>query len=380
MGYQQALEQTIGVPFTEGNSVTILKNGDEIFPAMLKAIADSKHTISFLTFVYWQGKIAKELAQLLAKKAKEGVQVKVLLDSYGAFPMRKELVELMEKAGVKVVWFRPLTRWKLWKMDNRTHRKILICDEKIAFTGGVGIAEEWEGDARDKNEWRDSHFKIEGPAVEGISAAFIENWIEAGNDLEIDKDTTNNLKSVGATKIQTVRTSASVRWSDIVLLYQSLIQLAEKRIYIQTAYFNPDEKLLELLVEKASEGIDIKIIIPGKYTDQRATKIIAGECFEVLINAGIQLFYYQKTMMHAKVILVDDELSCIGSANFNHRSMLKDDEINLVMIDKQTSKELSTHFDEDLENSEQITNFRWKKRSMLKRGLEVIIRPFKQQL
>lgn len=380
MGYQQALEQTIGVPFTEGNSVKILKNGDEIFPAMLKAIADSKHTISFLTFVYWQGKIADKFAEALAQKAQDGLQVKVLLDSYGAFPMRKELVEIMKKAGVNVVWFRPLTRWKLWKMDNRTHRKILICDEQIAFTGGVGIAEEWEGDARNKDEWRDSHFKIEGPAVEGISAAFTENWIEAGNDLEIDKDITNNLKSVGSTKIQTVRTSASVRWSDIVLLYQSLIQMAEKRIYIQTAYFNPDEKLVELLVEKASEGIDIQIIIPGKHTDQRATKIIAGESFEALINAGVQLFYYQKTMMHAKVILVDDEISCIGSANFNHRSMLKDDEINLVMLDEQVSKELRTHFNEDLEDSEQITNFRWKKRSMLKRGLEVIVRPFKQQL
>jgi len=380
MGYQQALEQTIGVPFTEENSVSVLRNGDEIFPTMLEAISNAKETISFLTFVYWKGEIADKFAELFAKKAKEGVKVRVLLDSYGAFPMKKALVELMQSSGVDVVWFRPLARWKVWKMDNRTHRKILICDGKIAFTGGVGIAEEWTGNARNESEWRDTHFKIEGPAVQGIKAAFIENWIEAGNELEINKSNNSLSQKAGSTKIQTVRTSASVRWSDIVLLYQSLIELAEKRILIQTAYFNPDYKLVELLTKRAKEGIEVKIIFPGKYTDQRATKIIAGHSFEQLLEAGVELFYYQKTMMHAKVIMIDDELSCIGSANFNHRSMLKDDEINLVIIDSGTSQELRSHFTEDLENSERITNFRWKKRDMVKRVLEVIIRPFKQQL
>lgn len=380
MGYQQALEQTIGVPFTEGNKVTILKNGDEIFPAMLKAISDAQYSISFLTFVYWQGDIADRFAKLFAKKAKEGVSVKVLLDSYGAFPMREELVDLMKGSGVNVVWFRPLSRWKIWKVDNRTHRKILICDEKIAFTGGVGIAKEWEGDARNKDEWRDTHFKLEGSAVEGIKAAFTENWIEAGNDLEIEKEDSSNWDNSGVVKIQTVRTSASVRWSDIVLLYQSLIELAEKRILIQTAYFNPDEKLVELLSKKANEGIEVKIIIPGKYTDQRATKIIAGESFETLLEAGVELFYYQKTMMHAKVIMIDNKLSCIGSANFNHRSMLKDDEINLVMLDEGVSKELRSHFNEDIEHCDRITNFRWKKRDMIKRAFEIALMPFKQQL
>ena len=380
MGYQQALEQTIGVPFTEGNSVTVLKNGDEIFPAMLEAISNAEESISFLTFVYWQGNIADNFAELFAKKAEEGVQVRVLLDSYGAFPMKQELVELMQNSGVQVVWFRPLSRWKVWKMDNRTHRKILICDDKTAFTGGVGIAEEWTGDARNKDEWRETHFKVEGPAVKGIKAAFTENWIEAGNELEINKSETKKLQSTGSVKIQTVRTSASVRWSDIVLLYQSLIEIAEKRILIQTAYFNPDEELVELLTKRAKEGIEIKIIFPGKYTDQRATKIIAGHSFEKLLEAGVELFYYQKTMMHAKVIMIDDELSCIGSANFNHRSMLKDDEINLVLIDSEIATTLRSHFEEDLMYCERITNFRWKKRDAVKRALEIVIRPFKQQL
>lgn len=380
MGYQTALEQTIGTPFTEGNKVTILKNGDQIFPAMLEAISSAEKEISFLTFVYWQGDIADQFAEAFAKKAEEGLQVHVLLDSYGAFPMKKDLIKKMRSSGVKVVWFRPLARWKIWKSDNRTHRKVLICDDKVAFTGGVGIAEEWEGNARNEKEWRDTHFKIEGPAIQGIKAAFTENWIEAGNDLNVKDSGETTYKSPGSVKIQTVRTSASVRWSDIVLLYQSLIHLAQKSILIQTAYFNPDEKLVELLAEKSRSGIGVKIIIPGDHTDQRLTKIIAGESFEKLLDAGVELYYYQKTMMHAKIIMIDDELSCIGSANFNHRSMLKDDEINLVMIDAEVSKELKNHFEEDLERCEQITNFRWKKRDMIKRSLEVLVRPFKQQL
>ena len=276
--------------------------------------------------------------------------------------------------------FRPLTRWKIWKSDNRTHRKILICDETTAFTGGVGIAEEWDGDARNKNEWRDTHFKIEGPAIEGIKAAFTENWIEAGNELQLNGTHEVSYPNNGNVSIQTVRTSASVRWSDIVLLYQSLIHLAQKSILLQTAYFNPDDKLVELLTKKASDGISVKIIIPGKHTDQSTTKIIAGESFNKLLNAGVEIFYYQKTMMHAKVILIDDEVSCVGSANFNHRSMLKDDEINLVMLDEETNSTLTSHFNEDLKECERITNFRWKKRGYIKRSLEAVLRPFKQQL
>ncbi len=380
MNYQHVLEQTIGVPFTEGNKVAILKNGDEIFPAMLSAIDASKSSIDFLTFVYWQGNIAKVFAQSLATKAEEGVDVKVLLDSYGALPMNKDLITLMENSGVHVVWFRPLMRWKVWKADNRTHRKILICDNQIAFTGGVGIAEEWEGDARNSSEWRDTHFRIEGPAVLGMKSGFIENWIESNDALELDLFADQIPETNGSTLIQTIRTSSSVRWSDIVLLYQSLIKLAQKRIIICTAYFNPDQELVTLLCERASEGIDIRVLIPGEHTDQRITKLAAEDVFEDLLSHGIQISYYTKTMMHAKVMLIDEELSCIGSANFNHRSMLKDDEINLVLLDKGINYTLYQHFEEDLQYSKPVDPARWKKRHIFRRITEALVKPFKQEV
>ncbi|MFV1885308.1 MAG: phospholipase D-like domain-containing protein [Balneola sp.] len=380
MEKQQILEQTIGIPFSEGNSVFVLKNGDQIFPAMLDAIESATTSIDFLTFVYWKGGIATKFAEVLSKKAKEGITVRVLLDAYGALPIEQKLVQLMEKSGVEVVWFRPLIRWKIWKTDNRTHRKILICDDDVAFTGGVGIAEEWEGDVSNPSEWRDTHFKITGPAVSGIKSAFIENWIEANDNLDLEIISEDNFLKTGSTLIQTVRTSSSVRWSDIVLLYQSLIKSAKHKIWICTAYFNPDQTMVDLLVAASKTGIDIKIMIPGDHTDQPVSKVIAEDSFEDLLDAGVQIFYYTKTMLHAKIILVDDELSCIGSANFNQRSMLKDDEINLVLIDETINKELSTHFEDDLGYTEMVEPGRWKKRGLLRRAKERFTRLLKQEL
>lgn len=377
---EHLLEQTIGIPFTEGNTVDILKNGDQIFSAMLEAIQSASKSIEFLTFVYWKGDIADRFAKALSEKAREGLHVRVLLDGFGSLPMKKELVEMMKSAGVDLVWFRPMVRWKIWKADNRTHRKILICDDTTAFTGGVGIAEEWEGDARNEHEWRDTHFKITGPAVPGIKSAFVENWIEANDRLELHQFNEIDHDESGTTAIQTVRTSSTVRWSDIVLLYQSLLKYAQKRIYICTAYFNPDQTLIDILKQKAAEGIDIKILIPGNHTDKYISKIAAEDTFEQLLNSDIQVSYYTKTMMHAKILLVDEDLSCIGSANFNHRSMIKDDEINLVLVDGSINRTLTDHFNEDLEYSEPVTLQRWKNRSWLRRTLETVTKPFKQEI
>ncbi len=374
------LEQTVGIPFTHNNTVEVLINGDEIFPAMIAAIEKATKNVDFLTFVYWEGDIANRFAEALANKAAEGVTVRVLLDAFGALPMNKALLEQMENAGAHVIWFRPLARWKIWKSDNRTHRKILICDDQVAFTGGVGIAKEWEGNAQNPEEWRETHFKIQGSAVRGIKAAFVENWIEATDALNTHLFHSAENQSTGSTSLQVLRTSASVRWSDIVLLYQTLLSSAQKKIHICTAYFNPDDALVDILCRKAADGVDVKIILPGSHTDKRVSKIAAEDIFEPLLASDIELYYYQKTMMHAKVLLVDDEVSCFGSANFNHRSMLKDDEINLVAIDKALNARLDTHFEEDLSHSERVTRQRWKHRSLARRMYESAIRLIKQEI
>jgi len=383
--YQEILESTIGIPFFENNKIIPLKNGSKIFPAMLHAIENARHKIDFLTFVYWTGDIAEKFAKALARKAKEGLRVRVILDSYGASIMSRTLIGQMEQSGVKISWFRPIPTWKVWKIDNRTHRKVLICDNKVAFTGGVGIAEEWEGDARNPDEWRETHFQIEGPAVQGLFAAFMENWIETGSKIDLEYPWKNNgsafnLRAAGDAKIQVLRTSSSVRWSDIVLLYQTLISAARYSIKIATAYFNPDETIAELLATKAREGLDIDIMMPGEYSDARVSQIAGQRTFELLLESGVDLWHYQKTMLHAKIFIVDDLMCCIGSANFNHRSMLKDDEVNLVVLDKDLVASLLRDYGEDLQHCEEIVPKRWKKRSVLRMALEKVSHVFKEQV
>lgn len=378
--YKSLLEQTLGIPFTSSNSIKVLKNGDRIFPAMLKAIERAEERIEFLTFVYWTGNIAHKFANALANKAEEGVDVFVILDSFGAADMPDELHELMKKKGVQIEFFRPLTRRKFWKTDNRTHRKVLICDGKIAFTGGVGIAGEWEGDARNEDEWRDTHFQLKGPSVFGLHAAFMENWIEAGRPLKFDHPIKEEADPGQKVAVQVIRTSASVRWSDIVMLYRVLIKMSRESIHISTAYFNPNSVIIDLLLDAADRGVKIRIMVPGKTTDSEISKVAGDESFGVLLDAGIDLFYYQKTMLHTKIITIDGVLSCIGSANFNHRSMLKDDEINVVILDEQVTGELNDHFQEDLEHCDKIEKGSWKKRSLMKRAMENITQLLNQQI
>jgi cardiolipin synthase len=335
-----------------------------------------------LTFVYWSGNIADEFAEELSRKAEEGLQVRLILDCYGAAYMPAELSEMMENRGVEIQWFRPLARWKVWKTDNRTHRKVLVCDSEVAFTGGVGIAEEWTGDARNANEFRDTHFKITGRAVSGLQAAFMENWTEATGILSLNKNWPADLhqNENDFLPVQVIHTSASVRWSNIVMLYQALIQMAQTNIYISTAYFNPDKTMVKLMQEAEARGVEIHILMPGRHSDMRIAKVAGEEDFEALLDGGIELYYYQKTMFHCKIITVDDKVSCIGSANLDHRSLLKDDEVNMVVIDEDMATALNNQFRKDLKDSVRINESEWHRRGLLRRIPEQLTRLFDNQI
>lgn len=385
--YKYVVENAVGIPFSKNNSIDVLVNGDEIFPAMLQAIEEAEHQVDFLTFIYWSGDIAKKFANSLAKKADQGVKVRVILDSFGAAFMPEELSDLMIRNGVDLQWFRPLSRWRIWKGDNRTHRKVLICDKEVAFTGGVGIAREWEGNARDPSEWRETHFRIEGEAVSGLQAAFMENWVETMGFLPLDPDLEDwekeHVRTSGKKSkilMQVLRTAASVRWSDIIMLYQTLIQVARENIYITTAYFNPNENIIQLLLKAVERGVDVHVMMPGKYSDKKVAKLAGDRTFDALLEGGVNLWYYQKTMLHAKIITVDYKLSCIGSANFNHRSMLKDDELNIVVISDELASELNKHFENDLDYCDKIDEDIWNGRSVWRKTAEKLLALLKQEI
>ncbi|WP_093798538.1 phosphatidylserine/phosphatidylglycerophosphate/cardiolipin synthase family protein [Streptomyces sp. Wb2n-11] len=377
---RRRLERLIGIAATEGNGLVPLRNGDEIFAAMLAGIRSAEHTVDMMTFVYWKGDIAREFAQALAERARRGIRVRLLLDGFGSRLIEKDQLEEMERAGVQVAWFRRPLYLSPFKQNHRCHRKVLVVDEETAFTGGVGIAQEWCGDARNENEWRDTHVQVRGPAVDGIAAAFAQNWAECHDNLFDDRDRFVEHRPQGDAVVQVVRGSASFGWQDMQTLIRVGLESAEERFRLATAYFSPDAYFIELLCATARRGVEVEILLPGPYTDKRVCQLAGQHYYEDLTACGVKIFQYQPTMMHTKAITVDHVLSLIGSTNFNRRSLDHDEEVMLAVLDEEFTATLDRHFDEDLAVSERISAARWKKRSLAQRVRETAVIPIRRYL
>ncbi|MEX2627780.1 MAG: phospholipase D-like domain-containing protein [Ilumatobacteraceae bacterium] len=372
--HRRVLEALLGVPATEGNAVTLLRNGDRIFPAMLTAIREAERSIDLLTFVYWTGDIARQFALELAARAAAGVRVRVLLDAVGARRIDDELIDTMTGAGVDVRWFRPVRRGDVGDVAHRTHRKVLVVDETIGFTGGVGIAEEWTGDAGGPDEWRDTHVRIVGPAVDGLRAGFIGNWLEAADRLELDGiDRFPNHERAGATTAMIVRASAHVAHNDITTILEALLVLAEEQVLITTAYFSPDERLEQLLVDTARRGVRVEVLVPGVHADKRFVQLAGEESYERLLAGGVVVDCFEPSMLHAKVLTVDGTTAMLGSANVNSRSTVHDDEIALVVLDPRIVAELDEHRADDVVRSTRLDLEQWRERSTIQRVAEKVI-------
>jgi len=375
---RRAIEGVIGVPATEGNRVDVLRNGDEIFPAMLDAIGGAHNAVDLLTFVYWKGEIGRLFARALADRATEGVRVRVLLDAWGAHTIERSLLAQLQEAGVAVRWFRPLGRLHLGQFNHRTHRKVMIVDEAVGFTGGVGIADEWLGNAEDEHHWRDTHFRIAGPAVDGLRAAFLDNWSETDTELfDATVDRFPHQPSSGDAIVQCVRGASETGNSDIYTLFRTLLQLAEHRVRIASAYFVPDDEIVRRLSAAAQRGVKVELLLPGPHADKRFVQMASSDTFTPLFDAGVEIFLFQPSMLHAKIMTVDGIVSNVGSANLNARSTALDEEINVVAIDPVLTAILDGHFDEDLARSERVDSDGWQERSLCERVVESATRPFR---
>jgi cardiolipin synthase len=377
--FRRTLEGVIGVPATEGNRIDVLRNGDEIFPAMLDAIRNAEHTVDFLTFVYWTGEIGTEFAHRLSERARAGLRVRLLLDAWGARPMDRALIAEMEAAGVLVRWFRPLSRFRLGMLNHRTHRKVLIVDESIGFTGGVGIADEWRGNARDATEWRDTHFRIHGPAVDGLRAAFLDNWAETDAVLFDEAvDRFPEQPTPGESIVQCVRGASETGLSDVSTLFRTLVQSARSCIRIATAYFVPDLELSERLCGAVVRGVQVQLLLPGPHADKRLVQVAGEALYPLMLESGVELWNFQPSMMHAKIMTVDGVVANIGSANLNARSTACDEEINVVALDSELVHVLDDQFDEDLARSVKLEPGRWDHRSFAQRTAERLITPVRK--
>ncbi|MFJ8677568.1 phosphatidylserine/phosphatidylglycerophosphate/cardiolipin synthase family protein [Streptomyces sp. NPDC093589] len=377
---RRRLERLIGIAATEGNSLVPLRNGDEIFAAMLGGIAAAEHTVDMMTFVYWRGDIARRFAAALSERARSGVRVRLLLDGFGSRLIEKDQLESMERAGVQVAWFRKPLYLSPFKQNHRCHRKVLVVDEGTAFTGGVGIAEEWCGNARNENEWRDTHVQVRGPAVDGLAAAFAQNWAECHEELFDERDRFIEHHPQGDAVVQVVRGSASFGWQDMQTLIRVMLASAQERVRLTTAYFSPDPYFIELLCATARRGVEVEILLPGPHTDKRVSQLVGQHHYEELAACGITIHQYQPTMMHAKIITVDRVAALIGSTNFNRRSLDHDEEVMLAVLDERFTATLDQHFEEDLAMSEPIDGTRWKGRSVAQRAREAAVRPIRRFL
>jgi len=362
--FPRSMSGLLGPPLVGGNRVKILLNGDEIFPAMLEAIRGARHTITFETFIYWKAKIGREMAEALAERARAGVRVHVLIDFVGSNKMDPALLEMIRDAGAEIEKFHPLSWYHLSRFNNRTHRKLLIVDGRIGFTGGVGIADEWRGHAQDKDHWRDTHFRVEGPVVAQMQAAFMTNWIKTRSTVEHTEPYFPALKEAGSHFAQMFHSSPQEGSEDIRLMYLLSIAAARKRILLEQAYFVPDDLTVELLVEALKRGVRVEMILPGPLTDQKAVRRASRTRWGPLLAAGGRIYEFQPTNLHYKVMIVDGLWSSVGSTNFDNRSFRLNDEANLNIYDAGFAADLERIFEQDKAKSREISLEEWKHRPL----------------
>lgn len=353
-----------------GHSIETLVNGDEIFPPMLDAISGATETINFLTYIYWSGDIAERFAHALADKAREGVEVRVLLDWVGSIPFEQRLIDIMEGGGAMVHRFRPVHWYSLDRVNNRTHRKLLIVDGTVGFTGGVGIGDKWMGDARNPDEWRDNHYRVSGPAVSDMQAAFAENWLEATNEVLQGDRFYPEQPQDGEIRAQHVKSSPNGGSRSMHQMMLMALAGAQSHIRIAMAYFVPDDVMIAQLLDARRRGVEVDIIMPGGETDVPVTRHASRHFWGPMLRSGMRIHEYQPTMYHPKVLIIDDYWTTIGSANFDERSFRLNDESNLNVHDRGFAQTQIDIFDEDMALSREITLEEWENRSLWQRFVD----------
>ncbi|MBC8010350.1 MAG: cardiolipin synthase [Burkholderiales bacterium] len=378
--FPRSLSVLLGPPLVEGNTVTELLNGDAIFPSMLDAIRGARSTITFESFIYWSGDIGKTFATALAERARAGVKVLILLDWAGSVRMESSLIEELEQAGCQVVRYHAPKWYHLTRLNNRTHRKILVVDGRIGFTGGVGIGDEWTGNAQDPLHWRDTHFKVEGPVVAQMQAVFMVNWIKARSTVEHTSDFFPPLEPVGDQRAQMFHSAPDEGSENIRLMYLLSIASARRTLLLTQAYFVPDDLLIDTMAKAALRGVRIEVIMPGDKTDTPRVRQASRARWAPLLEAGVKIYEYQPTNLHAKVMIVDDLWSSVGSTNFDNRAFRLNDEANLNVYDAAFAARMTHTFEADKLLSREITLADWQGRTRWVKFTDWFWSLFRQQM
>ena len=360
--FLRAVGTLLGPSLTEGNSVVELTNGDEVFPAMLEAIRSAKQSITFETYIYWEGAIGRAFAAALSERARAGVPVHIILDWAGSQKMDEESLDTLRAAGADVVMYRRPKWHNVGELNERTHRKLLVVDGRIGFTGGFGIADKWLGDAKTPDHWRDSQFRVEGPVVAQMQAAFMDNWLRVRADLLHGEAYFPPLFRRGQHQAQMFVSSPDEGNGRMRLLYLLSIASARESVRIATSYFVPDKLTTEALVSARRRGVDVEIIVPGPHIDMEIVRRASRALWGPLLAAGVRLYEYQPTMYHAKFMVVDGVWVTVGSTNIDYRSFQYNDEANLNVHDQNFAGEVERVFTSDRSKSRRVTLAGWQNR------------------
>jgi len=351
--FRQSAGSLLGPDFVSGNDITTLVNGTQIFPAMLSAIRSAKHSINFEDYWFSNGQIGREFTEALAERARAGVKVSAILDALGTYKMGRENLARLREAGVEAVKYHSIFWLDPRRYNHRTHRKLLIVDGEIAFVGGVGIADEWTGNADSPQHFRDNHYQVTGPVVAQLQAIFMANWLKTGGNVLHGADYFPPLASTGPYLAQALRSSAGN--ANLDLMYLLAIASAQKTLRIENPYFLPDDLTRKELVNAARRGVKVEIIVPGKLINKKIVRAASKRHWPELIKAGIKIYEYQPTMMHVKLIVVDDTFVSVGSGNFDNRSIQLNDEANLDVLDRDFAAQQTRLFEMDKKQSHEIT-------------------------
>lgn len=366
--------------FLPGNHIRILNNGDEFYPAMLDAIEQAQRSVTIEAYIYWAGEVGKRFAVALADRARAGVKVKILLDAVGSATISDEIVNTLKDGGCQIEWYHPIHWYTIDRINNRTHRKSLIIDGRIGFTGGAGIADHWLGDAEDPDHWRDIQIQIEGSAVTPLQSAFARNWLETVGELISGEDYYPLHETAGRLAVQSILSSPETGSSTVRIMYYLSIVCARKNIYIANPYFIPNDQAIDILLAARQRGVDVKIMATGVHSDNLLARYNSARLHGRLLEAGVEIYEYNRTMLHHKFMVCDGLWSTAGTTNFDDRSFAHNEENNICVHDRAFAAEWERIFLDDLQDCDQIRLHDWRNRGVVMKAIELFMSIFKSQV
>jgi cardiolipin synthase len=364
----------------DGNKVTLLQNGDEIFPAMLAAIAGANRSINFEAYIFHSDATGAKFRQALMEKARAGVTVRVLLDGLGSSrKLKNEEVEELKRAGCQFAYYHPTRSIRVDRINRRDHRRVIVVDGRLGFIGSAAFADQWSGHAQDPDHWRDLHAKVEGPVVAKLQAAFEQHWLHMTSMTLSGSDEWPSLEKVGPLRTQ-LTASHSYTIASIPLTQSIAIAAAEQRLWITNPYCTPTDDQIYLLVQAVKRGVDVRLLVPGEHNDQPMTKAAGRTKYGELLGGGIKIYEYQPTMIHQKTLVADSTFALLGSSNLDARSSQINEEIDLSVYDENFGQQMDQIFEKDLAQARQYTLEEFQKRGLWERFWEWVTQPFHSQL